>query len=308
MAAAAQHATGIACDDHALRTARAAVKDASFTSAKVAMYRTLCQNFVFTTTQVAELLSEVSMSSDKLSALDVFAGSISDPGNAHPIVSLFSMSGDKRAAEAKVTGFKAAVAGTLATYRIEDDGHRSAADMARFISAIQGARMSGDKVEVARRECHEHPSPPFDYDQLLAVLKCFSFSADVARVLDFFAGPAIVYPMSCDEIVRVLGAFSMSNDKLAVLPNLKRFIKDPQNKLSIVASFSFSSDKEKAEEILRDVVVKLVPPEPPAAKIQEALQRVGRCPAGYTWRKVEGGWRCAAGGHYVSDAQLAAAM
>lgn len=41
----------------------------------------------------------------------------------------------------------------------------------------------------------------------------------------------------------MLKIFSMSNDQLAVLPSLKPFIKDPQNKLSIVASFTFSGDK-----------------------------------------------------------------
>ena len=36
----------------------------------------------------------------------------------------------------------------------------------------------------------------------------------------------------------------------------------------------FKSDKEKAEEILRDVVVRLQPKEPPMAAVQEALKRV----------------------------------
>ena len=31
-----------------------------------------------------------------------------------------------------------------------------------------------------------------------------------------------------------------------------------------------------------------------------AAQRIGNCPAGYTWVKVSGDYRCQAGGHYVS--------
>ncbi len=38
--------------------------------------------------------------------------------------------------------------------------------------------------------------------------------------------------------------------------------------------------------------------------IQEHLRQWGPCPAGYKWHKVGGGWRCSAGGHFVSDEQL----
>ncbi|XP_066921713.1 uncharacterized protein [Clytia hemisphaerica] len=38
--------------------------------------------------------------------------------------------------------------------------------------------------------------------------------------------------------------------------------------------------------------------------VQQKLRRIGNCPAGYQWRKVGGGWRCSAGGHFVSNEQL----
>ena len=41
-----------------------------------------------------------------------------------------------------------------------------------------------------------------------------------------------------------------------------------------MSSFTFSDDKEKAEEILRDVVVKLKPPQPPPSAIQQVLKKV----------------------------------
>lgn len=41
-------------------------------------------------------------------------------------------------------------------------------------------------------------------------------------------------------------------------------------------------------------------------KLQEAVRRICPCPAGFTWHKVGGGWRCAGGSHFVSDAQLQA--
>lgn len=37
---------------------------------------------------------------------------------------------------------------------------------------------------------------------------------------------------------------------------------------------------------------------------QALLQRIGRCEAGYLWRKEGGGWRCEGGSHYVSNEQL----
>lgn len=299
---------GVACDAAAFETAKGIVAGASFSSAKMAMLKTICQNFVLTMEQVAGLLEEVSMSSDKMEALDIVANNVSDPSNLACVVDLFSMSSDKEEAAAKMAAWSPAKAGKQADYPIEDDGHRSAEDMSRFLAAIDGESMSDDKVEVARKECEDHPTPPFDADQLIAVLDKFSFSSDKIKVLDFFAGPAIVYPMACEEINRVLQTLSMSSDQIEVLPSLKPFIKDAQNKLCIVASFSFSSDQERAEEILRDVVVKLVPPEPPAERIYAALRRIGHCPAGYPWRQVGGGWRCAAGGHYVSDAALKAAL
>lgn len=110
--------------------------------------------------------------------------------------------------------------------------------------------------------------------------------------------------MTCAQILEVLKTFNMSNDKIAILPALKKLIIDGQNKLDIIASFDFSSDKEEAERILRDVRVVVAPPGP-SPEIMAKLQKVGRCPAGYTWRQVQGGWRCAAGGHFVSDQQLA---
>jgi hypothetical protein len=42
--------------------------------------------------------------------------------------------------------------------------------------------------------------------------------------------------------------------------------------------------------------------------IQQALRRIGTCEAGFQWLRVSGGWRCSAGGHYCSDAEVRSAM
>ncbi len=40
--------------------------------------------------------------------------------------------------------------------------------------------------------------------------------------------------------------------------------------------------------------------------MQERIRRLCPCPAGFTWTKVSGGWRCAGGAHFVTDKQLEA--
>ena len=40
------------------------------------------------------------------------------------------------------------------------------------------------------------------------------------------------------------------------------------------------------------------------AKLQAKIQSIGRCPAGFAWDKVDGGWRCQGGSHFVDNASV----
>jgi len=281
-------------------------KAASFTDDKITFVKTICQNYVFNTAQVAEMLEWFTFS--KIEGLELFRNSVVDPENADRVEGSFSFSSDKEEATTLLRSFPRAEAGIPFAFAIEDDGHRSEAEIARFCASLKACSFSDDRVEAAACECRDHPNPPFDGPQLVRVLETMPFSDDAQTVLGHFLGPQIVYPMTCQQVIKVLDVFSMSSDKIAVLPALKPFISDGQNKLDIVSHFTFGSDKEEAERILRDVLIKFKPKVPPMDAIQMALKKVGRCPAGYAWRQVSGGWRCAAGGHYVSDATLQAAM
>ncbi|ETI29722.1 hypothetical protein L914_21561 [Phytophthora nicotianae] len=63
-------------------------------------------------------------------------------------------------------------------------------------------------------------------------------------------------------------------------------------------------DQAKQEDDKRRAQAKLEEERRRAAAIQEKIRRICPCPAGYNWYKLDGGWRCAAGGHFVSDAKL----
>ena len=41
-------------------------------------------------------------------------------------------------------------------------------------------------------------------------------------------------------------------------------------------------------------------------RVQEQLRAIGKCPVGFEWLKREGGWCCAGGSHFVTDAELMA--
>jgi hypothetical protein len=179
----------------------------SFSDVAMAVLRALCQNYVFTTADVAGLIAPISFESKMLDALDIFRDCVSNPSVTGPIENVFDFDSKKREAVCKLSSFRPATAGMQQHLRIEDDGHRSAASMARLLGAIDEATFADRQVAVVLECVRSEPSPPFDCAQLLAVLAKFDFSRNQVEVLKACVGPKIVYPLTCAEVVRVLDTY-----------------------------------------------------------------------------------------------------
>jgi len=297
---------GVECTQDDLHRLSEWVESSAF--AKTACVAAACQSYVFTCEQAAEFLSLVNFDDDRLELLGAFKDRLLDPDLCNSILALFSddpEDDDRVDAQEAIAEFTKAEIGIVAKFPIEDDGERSDNNMSELLSALGGASFADDKLAVLQTDVNKDPSPPpFLPGQLVSVLNTFGHSDDREAALDYFSGPKLIYPMSCEKIILVLEAFSFSDEKKSVLRKLKPYIEDAQNKLSIVVSFTFDSDKEEAEEILRDVLVDFKDPIVPEEQVQEALKAIGTCSSGYPWRKVPNGYRCAAGGHYCSQSSI----
>lgn len=61
---------------------------------------------------------------------------------------------------------------------------------------------------------------------------------------------------------------------------------------------------EEEKERQRQLAAK---PEVAPPEVQKKIDKIGACTAGYPWKKAPGGYRCEAGGHFLSDADIARA-
>ena len=56
---------------------------------------------------------------------------------------------------------------------------------------------------------------------------------------------------SCQQVAKIINLFSFSDKKMKALQMMASHIIDPQNAADIYKQFTFSSDKDKAAEIIR---------------------------------------------------------
>lgn len=100
-------------------------------------------------------------------------------------------------------------------------------------------------------EHHEPMSPKAmpdaDFNRLITQIKAESFSDNKMRVIRTAAKN---YNFSCAQIVRVIECFDFSADKITSLGITYPKVTDPKNNYTILDSFTYSSDKEDAEDIM----------------------------------------------------------
>ena len=89
---------------------------------------------------------------------------------------------------------------------------------------------------------------PQEFGRLEQAVKDESFSSDQ---LDLIETAAAHHWLNMAQVVALLEHLSFSSDKLAALEILRHRIVDPQNAHLLNDAFSFSSDKEKAQELFR---------------------------------------------------------
>jgi len=296
---------GIECTEEALAQIQKWMDAgiASFDKDKEMVMKCSCQNFVFTTEQAAVLIAQMTWSDDQAAAVEMFRDRLTNPSEGDSILALMKEK-NRDAVKEILGGCTAAEPREKTEYPIEDDGVRADEDVHRFVETLGNARMERGRMEAVEAEMKTMPSPPFSAAQLSQVLGNIQWSDEAVKLLKAMAAVGAIYPLACMEIGEFLGRYMQSGDKLKMLAAVKPLIKDAQNKAMLVSVFEFAGDKASAEEILRDVIVNFKPDEVPEEKIQAAIRAIGSCPAGYAWRQVGGGWRCAAGGHYVSDERI----
>lgn len=297
---------GLECNDNALAKIDEWMESgiASFDRDKKMVIKCAAQNYVFTTEQAAALISKMTWDDGQAEACAFFKNRLLNPDDADPLFDLIENEEARDQVKEMLKSCTKAETRELGDFPIEDDGVRDDGEVERFIAAIDDAGLESSRMGVVDNEMNDMPSPPFSYDQYTQVLDKISFSDEAANITERMSRIGAIYPMEAAQMAELLDKYLASKDKLRMLESMKPLIKDAQHKALLVAVFEFPDDKEKAEEILRDVFVPLEPEIPLEDLIRQALREIGTCRQGYPWRKVWNGYRCYSGGHFVSDAAI----
>jgi len=89
--------------------------------------------------------------------------------------------------------------------------------------------------------------PETEFATLMGRISKESFSDDKLRVLRTAAKN---FRFNCNQIIRLIGAYTYSEDKLEALRISYPEVSDPQNNYKILDTFTYSSDKDEAETIM----------------------------------------------------------
>ena len=89
--------------------------------------------------------------------------------------------------------------------------------------------------------------PSAEYGQLTSTLEEASFSSDQLRILRALPSNT---SLTMSQSIALLEEFSFDNDKLNALRIIAPYISDRDQQYLLIEAFTFSSDKQKASDIL----------------------------------------------------------
>lgn len=121
---------------------------------------------------------------------------------------------------------------------------------------ISGMDAPQDHKPKPKPQHHEEQKPPAstrkaisetEFNSLVSKIKAESFADDQMRVLRTAAKN---YRFNCNQIIRIIGLFNMGDEKLDALRIAYPEVTDPANNYKILDAFTFSDDKEAAEDII----------------------------------------------------------
>jgi hypothetical protein len=93
----------------------------------------------------------------------------------------------------------------------------------------------------------------------------------------------------------------------AIKHNKDQFVLQEAKRLREEARLRHEMERRAQEELLAELESQRKAGEEERrkeAKVQQQLRTLGICPAGFRWIKQNGGYRCSAGGHFVTDSEL----
>ncbi|EFC39903.1 predicted protein [Naegleria gruberi] len=120
----------------------------------------------------------------------------------------------------------------------------------KIIAACKNSTFDSDKVKAVVSYSSAECSPIMAMD-LVTILKLFDFANDQVKVINQLKSTNNIAQMSCNDAVSILNVLDMDNDKIKVLDVICSQIYDRrQSAETIVGTFSFSNDQDKARKML----------------------------------------------------------
>jgi len=207
------------------------VTEASFEQEKLSAIELAAGGNNFDCQQVGQLVAAFSFPDAQLKAIGLTAARIIDPGNSFAILERFTFPNDKKKAQRLLAN-----AGSNLLRSSGGEPPRRSAPRPAYRPAPPPPRASGNQ-----------PMGHGSFQALLQQVSSLSFPSEQHAAISLAAGSN---HFSCNQVSQLLAAFSFGGDKIKALSLVARRISDPQNQFTILAGFTFDSEKEEARQLL----------------------------------------------------------